>query len=290
MRAGVWGSPIEHSLSPALHRAAYTALELGWRYDLRDVEADALPAAVAALGPDVAGLSLTMPLKAAVLPLLAEVSPLARAVGAVNTVLPLRPGRTGSPLSPLAWRGENTDVAGIVAALAEVGVVRAGSAVVLGGGATAASAVAALARLGVREPVVRVRSPERAAGLVAVGARCGAAVHLAPWDDAASVAAEVCAADVVVSTAPAGAADVVAEAVAARAAAPRGALLDVVYAPWPTALASAWTASGARAASGFAMLVHQAAAQVELMTGRPAPLAAMRAAGEAELAARLTAC
>ncbi|MGQ7297655.1 shikimate dehydrogenase [Quadrisphaera sp. KR29] len=281
MKAAVWGSPIAHSLSPALHRAAYRELGLDWTYERREVGTEALPAAVAALDGRWAGVSLTMPLKQAVLPLVASASELALAVGAVNTLVP-------QPGAPGAWRGENTDVHGVVAALGEAGVARARTAAVLGGGATAASAVAALAQLGVPEPLAVVRSVGRARALVEVGHRLGVQVHLRPWTDAAAVARELAGCDVVVSTAPAGAADAVAAALAADAAggrAPAGALLDVVYAPWPTALARAWAAAGAPAVGGFAMLVHQAERQVELMTGRTAPLDVLRAAGEAAMAA-----
>lgn len=278
MQAAVWGSPIAHSLSPALHRAAYAELGLDWAYGRREVDAAALPAAVAELDDSWAGVSLTMPLKQAVLPLLAQASELALAVGAVNTLLPV-PGRPG------AWRGENTDVHGVVAALAEAGVQRAESAAVLGGGATAASAVAALAQLGVAEPVVLVRSVERARALLDVAERLGVRVRLQPWGDAGHAAAVLAGCGAVVSTAPAGAADAVAAALVDSGARPAGALLDVVYSPWPTALARAWGRLGAPVVGGFSMLVHQAERQVELMTGREAPLEAMRTAGEAAMAA-----
>lgn len=280
MRAAVWGSPISHSLSPALHRAAYAALGLDWRYDLVEVDVAGLPAAVAGLDEHWAGASLTMPLKSAVLDLVAEASPLALAVGAVNTLVPV-PGRPG------AWRGENTDVHGVVAALADAGVTTARTAAVLGGGATAASALAGLAQLGVPEPVVHVRSPERAAGLVEVGARLGVRVRLERWGPPEDLAGELAQVDVVVSTAPPGAADEAAAALGRAGGAPAGALLDVVYAPWPTDLAAAWAAAGGRASGGLDMLVHQAAAQVQLMVGRPAPLEVMQAAGEAAMAERM---
>jgi len=125
-RAAVLGRPIAHSLSPALHRAAYAALGLDWSYDAVDCGPDELAALLDGLGPEWRGLSLTMPLKAAVLPLLDDVAPLAAAVAAANTVV-LRDGRRS---------GHNTDVHGIVAALAEVGVTSVSRAVVLGGGAT----------------------------------------------------------------------------------------------------------------------------------------------------------
>ncbi|PWJ47989.1 shikimate dehydrogenase [Quadrisphaera granulorum] len=287
MKAAVWGSPIAHSLSPALHRAAYSALGLDWTYDRREVDTAALPAAFAELDAGWAGVSLTMPLKQAVIPLLASASDLALAVGSVNTLVPVEKPVSGSmPDSPVAWRGVNTDVHGIIAALAEVGLDRATTAVVLGGGATAASAVAALAKLGVTEPVVVVRSVERAWPLLEVGERLGVRVALRPWGDPLEVARVLAGCDAAVSTAPAGAADAVAGALsrALGGRPPAGALLDVVYAPWPTALAQAWAATGGDAVGGFSMLVHQAERQVQLMTGRSAPLEVMRAAGEAAMA------
>jgi shikimate dehydrogenase len=247
----VLGSPIGHSLSPALHRAAYDALGLDWTYDAIEVTPTDLPAFLAGLDGSWAGLSLTMPLKQAVLPLLASSSDLVGQVAAANTVL--LPGR----------RGENTDVHGIVAALAEAGVTTADRAVVLGGGATARSALAALAALGCRTPTLVVRSP--AEETLAAAARLGVEPILRSW---ASDVLEGC--DLLVSTVPAGAADQLAPYVRDVPV-----LLDVVYAPWPTELAR--SARGT-VVGGGAMLLHQAAAQVSLMTGRTAPLEAMRVA------------
>ncbi len=265
-RAAVLGSPVAHSLSPVLHRAAYVALGLdGWRYDAVDVDEAALPGFLAGLGGDWAGLSLTMPLKRAVIPLLGSVSPLARSVWAVNTVV----------VGPDGLHGDNTDVPGMVAALAEAGVRAPGSAVVLGAGATACSALAALAALGVRTAVVRARRPEAAPEVREVAVRVGIGVELQPWPTGAADLAV----DVVVSTVPAGAAD----GLSGLCGVQRGTLFDVVYAPWPTAVASAW---GGRVVGGLDLLVHQAALQVELMTGRRPPVAALREAGQRVLAER----
>jgi shikimate dehydrogenase len=194
-----------------------------------------------------------MPLKQAVLPLLDEVTPLAHDVAAANTVV-LRDGRR---------TGDNTDVHGIVAALREAGVTAVERPVVLGGGATARSALAALAELGAREPVLVVRSTPTQT--LAAAERLGVRPTLAAYDPAVLRGC-----DLLVSTLPAGAADGLAPHVTDVPA-----LLDVVYDPWPTALAAA---CGGTVVSGAAMLLHQAAAQVELMTGRPAPIEAMRAA------------
>ncbi|WP_337062723.1 shikimate dehydrogenase [Kineococcus sp. G2] len=284
MRAAVCGSPIAHSLSPALHRAAYAALGLtGWEYDLLEVDEERLPALVASLDTGWAGLSLTMPLKQAVLPLVDEVSDFARAVGAVNTVVVTPRPAGGTGRSGVHLRAENTDVHGIVAALAEAGAVGVARGAVVGGGATARSALVALLRAGCPRPVAVVRSPARAEELTRVAARLGGEVEVRDWAELPSVLD----ADVVVSTVPAGASQAVAD-VLAPAGAPGGSrpaplLLDVVYAPWPTPLAHRWRGP---VIGGFEMLLHQGAAQVELMTGRTAPLEAMRAAGLAVLRER----
>ncbi|WP_431960601.1 shikimate dehydrogenase [Actinacidiphila sp. bgisy160] len=272
-RAAVLGSPIAHSLSPVLHRAAYAELGLtDWAYDRFEVDEAALPGFLAGLaelpgGGRWAGLSLTMPLKRAVIPLLDEVSDTASAVEAVNTVVFAEDGRR---------LGDNTDIPGMVAALRERGVGRVGSAAVLGAGATASSALAALAQICDGTVTAYVRSDTRAAQMRQWGERLGVAVRTAAWKDAA----EALSAPLVISTTPAGTADALAAAVPERA----GTLFDVLYDPWPTALASAWATRGGAVVGGLDLLVHQAVLQVELMTGRkPAPLAAMRAAGEAAL-------
>ena len=257
-RAAVLGSPIAHSLSPLLHRAAYAELGLDWRYDAIDVAAAGLPGFLAGLDEQWVGLSLTMPLKQAVLPLCARLGPMAAAVGAANTVL----------WSPDRSRiGENTDVPGLVAALESAGVAAATDRVaVLGGGATAASALAAVAQLGRVSPgrpvEVYVREPGRAPALRAVAARVGAAMAIRPWSDVrAGLGAEL-----VISTVPVAGSAALAAVVPERVS---GVLFDVVYHPWPTPLAAAWLAAGGAAAGGLGLLIQQAALQVELMTGRP---------------------
>ncbi|MER5808718.1 shikimate dehydrogenase [Streptomyces sp. NPDC002033] len=271
IRAAVLGSPIEHSLSPVLHRAAYRELGLGdWSYDRFEIDEAALPGFVAGLGPEWAGLSLTMPLKRAVIPLLDAVSDTAAAVEAVNTVVLTRDGRR---------LGDNTDVPGIVAALNERGVEKVPAAAVLGAGATASSALAALGRICTGEVTAYVRSAARAAEMREWGERLGVTVRTADW----SRAAEALAAPLVIATTPAGATDFLAEAVPKTP----GTLFDVLYDPWPTALAAAWTGRGGTLLGGLDLLVHQAVLQVEQMTGAArGPLAAMRAAGEAALRAR----
>ncbi|MFI6475876.1 shikimate dehydrogenase [Streptomyces sp. NPDC050516] len=270
-RAAVLGSPIAHSLSPVLHRAAYAELGLGhWSYDRFEVGEADLSRFFAGLDTSWAGLSLTMPLKRAVMPLLDAVSATAASVEAVNTVVFTDDGRR---------LGDNTDIPGMIAALGERGVTRVDSAAVLGAGATASSALAALARICTGQVTAYVRSEARAEEMRGWGERLGVDVRTADW----SRAADAFEAPLVIATTPAGTTDALAEAVPERP----GTLFDVLYEPWPTALAAAWSGRGGAVVGGLDLLVHQAVLQVEQMTGCPtAPLDAMRKAGEAALAAR----
>ena len=265
------GSPIRHSLSPVLHSAAYTALGLaGWRYEAFDCDEAALPSFVEQLGPEWAGLSLTMPLKRVALTLADEISPLASAVGAANTLLLGRPGDRR--------RAENTDVAGIVAALREAGLDQAGAAVILGAGGTAQAALAALRELGETAPTVLVRDPARTADLQAAADRLG----VQPTISGGLLDGAVPEAEVVISTLPPGASD----AMSPQLWPTRPVVLDVVYTPWPTPLAASALGAGCRIVSGLAVLLHQAVAQVELMTGHCAPITTMRQALDAAVRAR----
>ncbi|BBC97155.1 shikimate dehydrogenase [Streptomyces griseofuscus] len=270
-RAAVLGKPIAHSLSPVLHRAAYAELGLtGWSYDRFEVDEAELPGFFEKLGPEWAGLSLTMPLKRAVIPLLDEISETAASVDAVNTVVFGADGRK---------RGDNTDIPGMVAALREHGIEEVESAAILGAGATASSALAALSRVCTGEVVAYVRSESRAAEMRQWGRRLDVDVRTADWSEAA----EALRAPLVIATTPAGATDALAAAVPERPAT----LFDVLYEPWPTELAARWSMYGGAVVGGLDLLVHQAVLQVEQMTGHtPAPLDAMRRAGEQALAAR----
>jgi shikimate dehydrogenase len=273
----VLGSPIAHSLSPVLHAAAYQALGLtDWTYEAIECDEARLPGLLASLGPDWAGLSLTMPLKRAVLPLLDRVDALVTQVGAANTVV----------LSGGIKAGFNTDVPGMVAALRAASVAPVGPVLILGGGATACAAVAALAQAGAGAVTVAVRDPARAGELQAVAGRVGLTTRLARFDPAQfepGLARQAW--GLVVSTVPAGAADGYA-ALIDNGSLAATAIFDVVYHPWPTRLAEAAIRRGMAVIGGFDLLVQQAAGQVTLMTGRPAPLEAMRQAGLAALAAR----
>jgi shikimate dehydrogenase len=268
-RAAVLGSPISHSRSPLLHRAAYAALGLDWTYEAIDVTSESLPGFLdSCTWPEWAGLSLTMPLKTDVLPFLDEVSELATVVRAANTVVFSENGRCG----------HNTDVAGMQRALAEAQgtdlALRRG--IIIGSGATARSAMAALAGLGASDIAVIARNPDRAEELGHLGAALGVAVTLWPWDDARPLDAEA-----VIATVPPGAADMF----VSRVPEAPGVLLDVAYGSGITSLTNAWTRGGGAAADGLDLLLWQAADQVRLMTGEEPPVAAMRAALQAETGA-----
>jgi len=270
VRAAVLGSPITHSLSPALHRAGYLAAGLtGWEYDAHEVESDGLAEFVGGLGPQWRGLSLTMPLKQVAAEVATSVDAVARRTAAVNTLVRRDDG---------GWDATNTDVVGLVRALAPHLPTAPARALVLGAGATARSAVVALAELGVTTLTVRARDTSRAADLLAwaldlgAGIRNGSVAGLGPWVTTRD--------DVVVSTLPGSAGEVAAAGVPA---AHPGVLLDVVYAGWPTPIARAASGAGMTVVSGLDMLVHQAAEQFRLFTGHAAPVEAMAAAGRAAL-------
>lgn len=277
--AAVLGSPIGHSLSPALHLAAYRSLGLSqWSYDAHDVQASGLRRFVAGLGPQWAGLSLTMPLKEAAFEVADEVSGLAREVGAINTLVRRADG---------GWSGHNTDVYGVSQALREAGCEEATTAVVLGSGATARAVVAALASLGCLKVTFAVRSAARQE-TVDQARRARLEVDVVGLNRVADLLGDTC---VVVSTLPPNALpgntlpeNLLTGRVPRQGPRPVGhLLLDVVYTGWPTPLARTFHEAGASVVSGLEMLVHQAAEQVRLMTGLRAPVDAMRAAGLASM-------
>lgn len=269
----VLGHPVAHSLSPVLHQAAYAALGLeDWHYGLHDVDEPDLEEFLGTLGAEWAGLSLTMPLKQVALRCVDIVEPLAEAVGAVNTVI-VQPG--GLKV------GANTDVHGLVQALREATPEPARGAhtrgVIVGGGATAASAVAALGELGVHRPSVLVRSIGRAGTVLRAAASMGVEPELVTLgsDRATGLLRE---AEIVISTVPGGASAALAPLVAEMSLDRSQVLIDVVYEGWPTPLPTQWLASGGSVSPGYLMLLHQACEQVRLFTGRQAPVEQMRAA------------
>jgi shikimate dehydrogenase len=264
-RAAVLGLPVRHSLSPALHLAAYQALGLrGWRYERIECDEAALAPLVDGLGPEWVGLSLTMPLKRVALEVADEPSPLAAAVGAANTLL----------LDGGARRADNTDVLGISEALREAGVRSVDHAVILGAGGTAQAALAALRELGGRTTTVITRDVTRTGDLRATAER----LEVQPVIRGGLFDGPLPESDVVISTLPTGAAD----PLATMPWRGRPVVLDVDYANWPTPFATSALRNGCTVISGLDVLLHQAGGQVRLMTGLTAPLGAMRSALDAE--------
>ncbi|MCD7102010.1 shikimate dehydrogenase [Pseudoclavibacter sp. 13-3] len=274
-RLAVLGSPIEHSLSPLLHNAAYTALGLPWQYDRAEVGSGELLPFLHGLDRDWLGLSLTMPLKREVVAHLDELTPLVDDLQVANT---LRFASVEGS-STRVLQGANTDVWGIEQALRGAGVERLETAEVIGSGATALSSLRALADLGARRIRLHARTPAHAEELVEHAAAWGVTV-----DVMALTAGDLALhAPAVVSTLPAHAAD----AIEPRLGTSTGVLLDVAYDPWPSALATRWQAAGGTVVSGIDMLLWQAVAQVRFfvtaddtseLPDEPAIVRAMRAA------------
>lgn len=266
-RCGVVGDPIAHSLSPVLHRAAYAALRLdGFAYDAHRVGAGALAGFVAGLDPSWRGLSVTAPLKREALALASTRTAVADAAGGANTLVFTDEG-------PLA---DNTDVPGAVAALLERGVEGVGEATILGGGATATSMAIALAELGARRLTLLVRSAVRAQESAEAIRRAVPDVPLGVLELGAAPAPV---GDVVVSTVPVSAQEPALVERLARAQV----VFDVVYDPWPTALAAATVDAGGVVVNGLDLLVHQALAQLELFVGASPAADVLRDAGLAAL-------
>lgn len=262
-RCAVLGSPIAHSLSPALHRAAYRELGLtNWTYDRFEVAESALVDVVAQCDPSWRGLSVTMPLKATVLHL-GEVDAVAELAGAGNTLI----------FDDDARRVYNTDVGGLVWAVRQVSADAMVRVTILGAGATARSALVSAAQLGAERVTVIARTPGRAAPLQALGERLDVVVDVRAWST------ELPAADLVLATATAGAVD----AMAADVAASSPVIFDAIYHPWPTALAEAAGQAGRTVLNGLDLLVGQALLQLQLMTGRTVPAEVLYEAGNAAL-------
>lgn len=256
-RCAVAGKPIQHSLSPLIHGTAYRVLGIAdaWDYGRHELDADDLADFVAGCGPDWVGLSCTAPLKHAVLAL-GEASERARLLDSGNTFVFARGDEPA--------RVENTDVTGLIGALARAGVREASSAIVLGNGATARSALFSLADLGVTDALILARSEANArASLAGLAERLGVRLQYGAWGeipDADPV-------DVLVSTVS----TPLPEATAAGLARLTGAAFDATYNHYPTALDRAARAAGIVQLSGIDLLVGQALDQIRLFTGLECP-------------------
>jgi len=246
----VLGSPISHSKSPVIQRAAFEVLGLDWSYGAVEMTGDGLASFIEGLDDTWRGLSLTMPLKRDVIPLLARRHELVDLVGGANTVLFTDEGLSGF----------NTDVQGAVTSFADVGVTHLDYVHILGAGATASSLLVAVAQLGATRVTVSARTPEKAAGLVDIGRQLDVEVTPREWGvtDRSLVIP-----DAVISTLPGGANDMTfAEPIRERSV-----LFDVAYDPWPSALAQSWGEVGGTVISGLDLLINQAVGQLRIFVG-----------------------
>ena len=246
-RLEVWGDPIAHSRSPQLHAAAYGVLGLDWAYGRRRVDESSFTDELAGLDDAWRGLSLTMPLKGVAFAAAATLDRRAELTGAVNTLL----------LDPAGPRGFNTDVGGIVRTLADDGITSVERARIVGAGATATSALVALAELGAQAVDVVARRPQAVEPLAELGGRLGIDVTTVPFSTPVHSEAPL-----TIATLPGDAP--VPDAAADALARSGGLLLDVVYGHWPTVLSAAWERAGATARSGLGMLLHQALLQIRI--------------------------
>ena len=271
-RAAVLGKPIGHSLSPVIHSAGFAASGLlTWSYTAIECAEAEMGELVAGMGPEWAGLSVTMPLKETALAIADAASPVATATGAANTLVHRPDG---------SWYADNTDVPGMIRVLTDLGIARAPGVTVLGGGGTARAALAAAAHLGTTEVTVVTRRREALSEMEPAAAALQVRLIGVDWTDAASTFDT----DTVISTVPKGAADDLAATVTWR---PGSVLFDAIYDPWPTPLAEAAAANGARIASGLDLLLAQALGQFEQFTGVvPAPEGPMREALQAAASLR----
>ena len=243
-RFEVWGSPIGHSKSPQLHRAAYDALGLDWDYRAVEVTTEQLADSFHTLPSTVGGLSLTMPLKEGILSLVSDRRGPVDLLHAANTVV----------RSDDEWWLDNTDWWGAARVLSDQGGVSGDTVWMLGAGATARAVVYALSTLGPAKLVLVVRSPERARVTEVLAQTLTLPVEVAVMSDVPAEPPQW-----VISTLPGG---VVAEIPGLDAVAGSSTLFDIAYDPWPSALGAVWEAEGSRVISGLEMLVYQALAQI----------------------------
>ena len=258
-RAAVLGSPIKHSLSPVLHAAAYQALDLhGWHYDKIECDEPGLARLVDGMGPELGG---------------PVADHAAQAGGADRRRRGIAAGPRPSgprthwcsrqPARPEAGRRTTLTSPAWLRRLKEAGLTRVEQAVILGAGGTAQSALAAVRELGHQSPIVLVRNLARTGELRETAERLG----MQPVISDGLFTEPLPSADLVISTLPGGAAD----PLSATRWKPDTMVLDVVYAPWPTPFAGSALAAGCPVVSGLTVLLYQAVAQVELMTGSSRP-------------------
>ena len=269
-RCAVLVSPIAHSLSPLIHQTAYDVLGLrDWTYEAFDVDEAGLASFIASCGPEWVGLSCTSPLKRTLLKF-GEASERARVLQSGNTYLfP----RDGSPAFV-----DNTDVAGLLHPIRRAGFENASSAILLGAGATARSALLALAELGVRDVLVIARDAQRAHhSLDPVASHLGQQIDVRPWAVPQTAPRDVLISAVSGALSP----DLVSGLI------PLARLhFDVQYGFGTSPFAQLAAAAGKPFVAGIDMLVTQAIGQIQLFTGQTCPLEPLVEAVHAEIARR----
>ena len=244
---GVIGSPIGHSRSPALHRAAISALGIDATYEATDVTAGELDTFIASRDGSWEGLSLTMPLKQVIRTHLVSECPVAILTGSVNTIVRTTEG----------WSGYNTDTWGATTAIRQQFGTEFRRATLLGGGATAASLIVTLHDLGVDTLDIFVRDVSRTDTIRELARLLGIDARVLVFGETARPA------DLLVSTLPAGSALTPGDIETFDAEF----LFDVVYDPWPSALSVEWDARGLPSMNGLPMLLWQAVRQARVFYG-----------------------
>jgi shikimate dehydrogenase len=256
-RLAVIGSPVAHSRSPQLHKAAYEVLGLSWTYGVQEVKSGTLATYLDSRDSAWRGVSLTMPLKYEAVHEVARLDPIAAQTGLVNTIY---------------WdenrvrHGYNTDVAGLKDALAAAGVSAARRVLILGGGATAATAVSMAAMLNPESIVVAVRSPQKVAKSN-IGRLFDGPLTVRPLKWAQEALAT---SDLVLNTLPGGAETGL---IAPSKLDPAQHLLEVAYDPWESPFAAAWSNAGGSTVHGIEMLVRQAVRQIRIFVSGDAAVA-----------------
>jgi len=248
IRGAVLGSPITHSLSPRLHRAAFSFLGAEGSYEPIEVRAGSLSSFIEQRGGDFDYFSLTMPLKEEVLLLDIDRQPLITKIQSGNTLWK----KDGS------WSLTSTDGSGFLAALAHAGLQTFNRVLILGAGGTARAVAGAMDGIS-KEIHVLGRSSVRAPALKSSVTTSD--FEYISWNLGADLASY----DLVVNTTPAGAADLLADSLSSGTT---GVLFDVIYKPWPTVLAAAWRDSGGKVIGGLELLLYQGIDQLELVLGK----------------------
>ena len=248
---GVLGSPIAHSKSPAIHRAAYRVLGEEWEYSINEVSKDVLRNFLNQDNKKHSGFSLTMPLKETAFQIASQSDDLSKITKASNTLVRHEDG----------WHAFNTDIFGVYQAVSLNKSGPINQSLIIGSGATATSALVALAKLSPGSRVkIYARNASTRAELISLGSELGLSVSRALF-----LANGIRNADLTISTVPGGALDpLVAKLSKRKRMIPSGLLLDVAYHPWPSKLSSIWTKAGIPVVSGIEMLIWQAVAQIRI--------------------------